>query len=365
VAGVDVAYQDGAILFYSLTPQGTRGDTVRADKREGAMNVGAFAQQELAFGAHWIVVLGARWDAISYYYQDFLAPALDADKSFRGVTPKLGLTWRRTPTHSVYASVGGGVEAPAGNETDPAGTFGQDTVTAINPLLEPIRSTTYEVGTRQAASFDGGVLAGLSYDVALYDTRVRNEIVPYRGGRFYFTAARARRRGVELGLTLHARGGMTLQTAIARQQHRYRDYVVDSVHYGRAGAFADYSGNQVVGVPGWTYAASLLWTPAAIKPLQLRLGIQGTSAYFTDDANQIEVAGSRIANATVATADAIFLTAGLGLRGFVTVNNVLNRAYVASAFLNPDVVGGQAVAFEPGLPRNVVLGLSLVRRPGR
>jgi outer membrane receptor protein involved in Fe transport len=115
----------------------------------------------------------------------------------------------------------------------------------------------------------------------------------------------------------------------------------------------------------WSYAASLLWTPAAIKPLQLRLGIQGTSAYFTDDANQIEVAGSRIANATVATADAIFLTAGLGLRGFVTVNNVLNRAYVASAFLNPDVVGGQAVAFEPGLPRNVVLGLSLVRRPGR
>ncbi len=365
VTGVDVAYQDGAILFYSLTPQGTRGDTVRADKREGAQNVGAFAQQELAFGAHWIVVLGARYDAISYYYQDFLAPTLDADRSFRGVTPKLGLTWRRTPTHSFYASVGGGIEAPAGNETDPAGTFGQDTVTAINPLLEPIRSTTYEVGTRQAASFDGGILAGLSYDVALYDTRVRNEIVPYRGGRFYFTAARARRRGAELGLTLRARGGVAVQAAVAWQRHRYRDYVVDSVHYGRAGAFADYSGNRVVGVPGWTYAASLVWAPAALKPLQLRLGIQGTSAYFTDDANQIEVSGSRIVNATVATADPVFLSSRLGLRGFVTVNNVFDRAHVASAFLNPDVVGGQAVAFEPGLPRNLVVGLSLVRQPER
>jgi iron complex outermembrane receptor protein len=364
VTGVDLAYQDGAILFYSLTPQGTRGDTVRADKREGARNVGAFAQHELAFGAHWIVVLGARWDAIAYSYQDFLAPALNADKTFRGVTPKLGLTWRRTPTHSVYASIGGGVEAPAGNETDPAATFGQDTVTAINPLLEPIRSTTYEVGTRQAALFDGGVLAGLSYDLALYDTRVRNEIVPYRGGRFYFTAARARRRGVELGVTLHARGGVTLQTAVARQQHRYRDYVVDSVHYGRAGAFADYSGNQVVGVPWWTYAASLVWAPAGIKPLQLRLGVQGTSAYFTDDANQIAVSGSRIVNATVATADPVALGPRIGLRAFVTVNNVFDRAYVASAFLNPDVVGGQAVAFEPGLPRNLVVGLSLVRRPG-
>ncbi len=364
VTGVDVAYQDGAILFYSLTPQGTRGDSVRADKREGALNVGAFAQQELAFGAHWIVVLGARYDAISYSYRDFLAPTLDASKAFRGVTPKLGVTWRRTPTHSIYASAGGGVEAPAGNETDPAGTFGQDTITAINPLLEPMRSTTYEVGTRQAALFDGGVLAGLSYDVALYDTEVRNEIVPYRGGRFYFTAARAQRRGVELGLTLHTTGGVALQTAVAWQQHHYRDYVVDSVHYGRAGAFADYSGNRVVGVPGWTYAASLVWAPAAIKPLQLRLGVQGTSGYFTDDANQIAVSGSRIVNATIATADPILLAPRLGLRGFVTVNNVLDRAHVASAFLNPDVVGGQAVAFEPGLPRNLVVGLSLLRQPG-
>lgn len=256
-----------------------------------------------------------------------------------------------------------GSRRPPGTRPTPASTFGQDTVTAINPLLEPIRSTTYEVGTRQAARFDGGVLAGLSYDVALYDTRVRNEIVPYRGGRFYFTAARARRRGAELGFTLRAKGGVALQTALAWQQHRYRAYVVDSVYYGRPGAFADYSGNRVVGVPGWTYAASLVWTPAAIKPLELRFGVQGTSAYFADDANQIDVSGSRIVNATVATADLVFLAPGLGLRGFVTINNVFDRAYVASAFLNPDVVGGQAVAFEPGLPRNLVVGLSLERQP--
>jgi outer membrane receptor protein involved in Fe transport len=55
----------------------------------------------------------------------------------------------------------------------------------------------------------------------------------------------------------------------------------------------------------------------------------------------------------------------IGLRAFVTVTNVFDRAYVASAFLNPDVVGGQAVAFEPGLPRNLVVGLSLVRQPAR
>lgn len=360
IAGVDLAYQDGAILFYSLAPGGTRGDTLRADKREGALNLGVFAQQQLAFGAHWIATLGARYDDISYTYQDFLAPSLDADKSFRGVTPKLGLTWRRTPLHSVYASVGGGVEAPAGNETDPAGTFGQDTVTAINPLLEPIRSTTYELGTRGAARFASGLVTGLSYDVALYDTEVRNEIVPYRGGRFYFTAARARRQGAELGLTLSTGGGLSLQSAVAYQRHRYRDYVVDSVHYGRPGATADYSGNRVVGVPGWTYAASVTW--AAPRAFELRLGLQGNSAYFTDDANQVRVSGYKIVTATLATADAVALGTRFGIRGFVTVNNLFDRPYIASSFLNPDVVGGQPVAYEPGLPRNLVVGLTLGRQ---
>ena len=47
----------------------------------------------------------------------------------------------------------------------------------------------------------------------------------------------------------------------------------------------------------------------------------------------------------------------------MTVNNLLDRVYIASAFLNPDVVGGEAVALEPGMPRNVAVGLTLVRRP--
>ena len=33
--------------------------------------------------------------------------------------------------------------------------------------------------------------------------------------------------------------------------------------------------------------------------------------------------------------------------------------YIGSAFLNPDVVGGVPVAFEPGRPREVVVGLTV------
>ncbi|MGH7569331.1 MAG: TonB-dependent receptor family protein, partial [Gemmatimonadales bacterium] len=364
VAGLDRAYQDGAILFYSLTAAGTRGDTLRDDKREAAGNLGLFVQEEVLVG-RWGVILGARYDDIAYDYQNHLAPGLDARKSFTGVTPKLGVTYRPTPTHSLYASVGGGVEAPAGNETDPASTFGQDTVTALNPLLDPIRSTTYEVGTRQAVTFDhAGPLRLLSYDAALYQTDVRNEIVPYRGGRFYFTAGRVRRRGAELGLRLEAAGGVSLSSALAYAQHRYLEYVVDSVHYGRPGATADYAGNRVVGVPRFTYSASVGVAPKAWNPVRVQLGVQGMSAYFADDANAVPVPAYGVTTLTVGLAEPVPVGGGgLGVRGFVTVNNLFDRRYIASAFLNPDVVAGEPVAFEPGLARQLLVSLSLTTLP--
>ena len=82
-AGVDEAYQDGAILFYSLTPDGERGDVLRSNKREGANNLGAFVQEELSIGARWGVVAGARFDNIAYSVQDFMPGGISGDKSFR------------------------------------------------------------------------------------------------------------------------------------------------------------------------------------------------------------------------------------------------------------------------------------------
>jgi len=359
--GADFAGQDGAILFYSLTPQGTRGDTLRDDKREGARNAGVFVTEEVTRG-RWTLALGARYDNITYDYQNFLDPSIDARKAFTGITPKVGVTYRLGPLHSVYASLGGGVEAPAGNETDPASTFGQDTVTAINPLLDPIRSITYEAGTKRIVAFGDGWIRDLSYDVALYQTAVTDEIVPYRGGRFYFTAGKVRRRGAELGLRVGAAGGLALQAALAFADHRYTHYVVDSVHYGAPGALADYSGNRVVGVPKLTYAVAVALAPQAWKPLRLRVGVQGMSSYFADDANQVQVPAYRIATATVGSDEPLKISGGLGVIGFVTVVNLFDRQYIGSAFLNPDVVAGEAVAFEPGLPRHVVVGVTLTTR---
>jgi len=360
VVGADQAYQSGTILFYSLASDGTRGSELRDNKSEGAYNTGVFAQQQLLFGKRLGLDVGARYDVIRYDYRSFIQPRLDAAKSFKRVTPKIGLNYMVSSVHSFYANVGGGIEAPAGNETDPTSTFGQDTVTAINPLLDAIRSTTFEIGTKHLATLSGlGKATTLSYDVAAYWTNVTNDIVPYRGGRFYFTAGRVRRRGVEAGASLLAPGAIELRGNASYSRNRYVEYIVDSVHYGRPGAFASYAGNSVAGVPSASYAASVARSLGTALPLRIELSLRGVGDYFADDANVVAVPAYHTFGMTVATNRAIALNSHVEARAFVTVENLTDRRFIGSAFVNPDVVNGVPVAFEPGLPRAVVVSVSL------
>jgi hypothetical protein len=51
----------------------------------------------------------------------------------------------------------------------------------------------------------------------------------------------------------------------------------------------------------------------------------------------------------------------VSMRGFVEVTNLLNTKHIGSAFLNPDVVGGVPLAYEPGAPRTFVVSVTLSR----
>lgn len=356
VGGIDEAWQDGPARFWSLSPTGDQGSELRTDKEEGANNLGGFLQAEWAPSARWRILGGARFDAIHYRYRDALLPALDDAATWTQLTPKLGVSWLPGDRTTLFANVGGGLEAPAFNEVDPAATFGQDTVTGLNPIIEPMRSTTAEAGLRHRQPLGTRVVVAL--DAAAYWTAVRNELVPYRGGRFYLNAGRARRRGLELGATLGGPAGLSLRGQVTLNDHVYTEYVVDSVHYGNPGRVADYAGNDVVGVPRTMGAAELAWAPPAVRHLRLALTLQGNSAYFADDANAITVPGFTVVNASVGTAAPVRI-GPLRASGFVTVNNLADRTYPASAFLNPDVVAGQPVFLEPGLPRHAIVAVTL------
>jgi len=362
--GVDEAYQDGAILFYNLTPSGDRGSTLTDNKGEGANNFGVFLQDELTVNDRLTLVLGARYDNVTYNYRSYLPnPPVKSDrKEFSRVSPKLGVNWLLNATHSLYANIGGGIEVPAGNETDP--TPGAPPA-LLNPLLDAIRSTTYEVGFKSIPQPAGKAFV-LGYDAALYDIEVTNEIVPYNGGRYYLTAAKARRQGAELGLNAESAIGLFGNVALTLMNNKYLDYVVDSsvifpTDPTKVGKFADYSNNDVVGLPTTLANVEIGTEVPGFRALRLKVGVEHSGKYFADDANGVTVPSYTILNLTAELRDPIVAANGFGVRGFVTLRNVTDKRFIGSAFLNPDLVGGEPAAFEPGMPQALTVSLSVGR----
>jgi iron complex outermembrane receptor protein len=334
--GVDGAWQDGSILFYDLAPDGSRGTGLRANKREGAGVTGAFAQAEVEWGGHWLARGALRYDAVHYVSEDFIDPALDARKSFHAWTPKAGLSYR-TGEHTVFASLGGGVEAPAFNEIDPPAPF--DTITSFNPFLETAKSTTYELGARGGIAFNG--TARLRYDTSVYWIDVTNDLVPFDGGAYFFTAGRTRRRGLEAALDWLPVERLTFRGMLNLSDNEYREYVNN---------LGDFSGNEVAGLPRNMFRGAVRYS--APVGLSLELAGERVGGYFADDANTAKTRAYTLLDATLGYTRAM----GFGsLRVFVAGNNLTDERHVASVFIN----GLNGQFFEPGLERNVSGGLTL------
>lgn len=364
VVGVDEAFQDGAILFYNLV-NGERGSTLRDDRREGATNLGCFVENQWAAGNRISLLMGLRLDRIDYSYDDHLDPSLDDTKQFTGLSPKIGLSVRLSQVSSLYASFGSGIEVPAGNETSPPETFGEDSLTALNPLLEPIRSISCEAGTKHAIVFDSlAAFRRLSIDAVVYLIETRNDIVPYRGGRFYFTAGKSRRVGLETAVNAELSGGFALRSSLTLSGNTYRSYLIDSIHYGVPGRFADFAGNEMAGVPSLAYAAAIRCTPPWLQFISAELSVQGIGDYFADDANTLTVDAYTTFTSTLSLSGLSIVGDQLALSGFASLSNLTNKRYAGSAFVNPDRSNstGEAIYLEPALPRNWAASLSLELR---
>jgi iron complex outermembrane receptor protein len=360
-AGVDEAYQDGSIQFYTLT-NNTRG-VLSDNKGEGANNLGIFLHSELPVNDRLNLSLGARYDAISYYYRTFFTPNPPVkfdSRRFDRVSPKLGFTWSLSPMRSIYGNVGGGIEVPAGNETDATPT---SPPALLNPLLDAINSTTYELGMKSLPTPVGNSPVSVGYDVALYDTEVQNEIIPYAGGRYYASAAKALRSGLEIGTTMATTSGIFGGAALTFSKNTDLEYVVDSAIIAAAnvGRGADLSDNEIVGIPSVMTNIELGTEIPGTRGLRIKGAMEHSGDYFADDANKVSVPSFTIFNLTAELSRPIVAANGWGVRGFITVHSITDKKYIGSAFLNPDLVSNAPAAYEPGMPRTVIVPFSAGR----
>src|SRR5512134_224778 len=132
---------------------------------------------------------GLRYDHLSYDFDNnfgfaavpaagrFYGQAPDTKVHFDRASPKLGATFALNPTTHLRASWNTGFRAPSEGQLfrpSNAASAAAAQLSALSALgLEAIKAQQAEVGVR-------GLLAGVSYDLALYNLELRDDIVSFR-----------------------------------------------------------------------------------------------------------------------------------------------------------------------------------------
>ena len=297
-------------------------------------SLGPYLRDELELGERWLLTLGVRGDWTRFNVQDqFLS---DGDNSgsvtMSAVSPMFGLVARLAPVTSLYASIAGGFETPTTTEltNQPDGSAG------LNPDLQPQKSWNYELGAK-------GIFGGRwRYDLALYDTEVQQELIPFQapsGRTYYRNAGRTRRSGFELGLGTGA-GPVDLALTYSYSRFVFVDFAVDTNVY---------DGNTVPGIPenvvqlAGTYHYRTLWAT---------LEFVGKSRVYANDANSASAPGYAVVNLRLG-GTALFGRSWL--QPVLGVSNLFDVSYVGSVAVNAAV--GQY--YEPAPGRVVFLGLTV------
>jgi iron complex outermembrane receptor protein len=254
-----------------------------------------------------------------------------------------GAVVRLSPLAAWYANVGSAFETPTttelGNQAD--GTAG------LNRDLKPQYSTTYETGAR------GWFTPRLQYDVALFDTEVRDELIPFEvpggaGRTYYRNAGQTRRRGAELQLGADL-GLVSLAATYSHSSFHFRDFT---------SATSQFAGKSIPGIPENQFqgAATLHLDKAFIVAEAIT-----KSRVWANDANTAFARGFEILNLR-AGGTAVF--GRPRLTPIVGIQNVFDRHYVGSVAINASGASLAATKFyEPAPRRTWYIGLTAATDP--
>jgi iron complex outermembrane receptor protein len=318
---------------------------LQLDQNELVSSMGPYIRDEIDVG-RFRATAGVRADQVRFEVRDhYLTDGRDdsGDRTLHAVSPMVGVAARLSPFHSLYANIGSAFETPTttelGNQAD--GSAG------LNRDLRPQYSTTYEVGAKGLAS------GRIQYDVALFDTEVRDELIPFEtpggnGRTYYRNAGRTRRRGAELELGTDV-GPVSLTMAYALSHFRFANFENGGTQL---------AGNTIPGIPEQQTQAAATWH---LSHAFVVAEAQAKSRVFVNDANAASASSFAVFNARIGGRAAFgkpWLSPVFG------VQNLFDRHYVGSVALN---AAGASVAatkfYEPAPGRTWFVGLSAATSP--
>jgi len=253
--------------------------------------------------------------------------------SFSYTNPVLGLRWQLAPELVLHASAARGYETPTLGElayrplADGAGGF--------NPAVRAQRSDQVEVGAKWRRQ-------GLAVDAVVFGVNTRDEIgvkENLNGRSVFRNVGRTKRRGAELAATVNPVRSVTLRTALSWLQAEYRDSVGSIV-----------AGNRLPATQRASAWAEAAWAPGWV-PGEFAVEWRAVARSYANDANTAVAPGYALAN--LRWLGRFALGASDTLEVLARVENLFEKTYVGSVIVND----GNGRFFEPGSPRNYLLGL--------
>ncbi|MFA5677199.1 MAG: TonB-dependent receptor [Pseudomonas sp.] len=291
----------------------------------------------------WELIAGLRYNRVEFDSDDdYLIDGQDDSgrTSTRRTNPAIGLNWSWTPELSLYAAIGQGFETPTYQEQ-----AYRPNSAGMNPRLKPSLSRNAEIGMKWRTGTT-------RMDLALFDSRVKNEIVTganqvFTGRSTYTNAGRSTRRGVELSIEQQFAHGFSGYIAYTYLQAKYdRFNTIDD-----ADDPISYAGMQLPGIPRHSFFAELAWQPDS-RGFHTAIEAQGMGKRYATDDNQHAAAGYTIFNWRAGYQHSM---GNITLEPFARLDNMTDREYIGSLIVN----GAGARYYEPAPQRSWLVGLGL------
>ncbi len=185
------------------------------------------------------------------------------NKSYNLTSQKIGFTYAVSDLTNIYISMAQANQAPTDNEI-------KANISLNKGGLDKTTSTNYEVGIKKRA-------ANISYDIAIYQNDVTDEITAVKQGfsTFYENAGKTRKRGLEINGVYQISEKVSFGGSYAYSIFEFVNFMEEGTN--------NRTGNRLPYIPKNQY--SLFTTLNLANGFKSRLTTKYWGSYFMDNAN--------------------------------------------------------------------------------
>ncbi len=340
-------YQTYENLYRDFPPEigSVQGDQL-SDLKENRTYLNLFLDSKYKISSKTNFSFGLNLNNTSYKLDDYFnndSSNLSGEYNFDIIlSPKFGLTHQIHKAAMIYGTISHGFSPPTLEETLlPDGM--------INNAIKPESGWNYEIGSRGNIFQDK-----LFFDLAIYRMNVENLLVARRtAGDEYIgiNAGKTQYNGIELALNYHIINSEKFKiyhrNSIAYNDFKFKEFIDDE---------NDYSGNQLTGIPKFTFFSQLY--------VDSEIGIYGFLSFnYVDeipmrDDNSVYSDAYNLVNAKIGYKKGI--NKKLFFDIYVGINNLFDEKYASMILINAGSFGNNAPRYYyPGEPMNYYSGASL------